>query len=389
MNKEKILKKILIITPFFAPNVGGVETRFTDICNYLSRNGYYIYVLTYQPLINMAKGLPFEQKENMEIRRIQWFGRNLFHKLLPYHLLEVLYLVPWLLLKSFIFVLRKKKDIDVIHTPGLNASVIGMCLKFFTGKRFVMSTHTVYRFKNAGWLLRKFLKNIVGSADRIIAISNRSKAELLSWGAKEDKIIVHTTWVNHNIFKPLNKIKCREMIQWDQQRFIILFVGRLFRHKGTELFVAAATELSEKHNDMVFVVVGEGEEDARLNKISKTLPGFRYAGYVQNEKLPLYYSASDLFVMPSIEIEPFGRVAVEALSCGLPVLARKNSGFFDIADLTVARAIEPNISSIKKEILFLYHDRNALHNMSLNALKFSKEHFSENNVQSLLKAYEM
>jgi glycosyltransferase involved in cell wall biosynthesis len=309
--------------------------------------------------------------------------------LLPYPLFEVIYLVPLLFLISLFFLLRKGRNIDLIHTPGLNASLIGICLKFLTGKKIVMSTHTVYGFRKERWFLRKVIGEIVNSVDSIMAISQRSKEELLDWGVTEDRIIVHTTWVNQRIFKALDKRESRRELNWKEGNFFILFVGRLFKHKGTDLVIQTALELACDYKDIEFVVIGTGDEEEKMKETSAKVPNLNFLGYVPNEKIPIYYSASDLLIMPSWDIEPFGRVAAEALSCGLPVLARAESGFLDIADSTVSRAILPEIPIIKKEILSLYSDRKTLAKMSEKAVEFAGKHFSEDNVKTLLEAYDM
>lgn len=46
-----------------------------------------------------------------------------------------------------------------------------------------------------------------------------------------------------------------------------------------------------------------------------------YLGFIPEEELPAYYQTADLFVLPTAELEGFGLVTIEALSCGTPVLA--------------------------------------------------------------------
>ena len=66
-------KGILILTPFFSPNTGGVETHLDDLVEYLVKRSYQVYVLTYQPLMNNIQAQSVEKKPNLEIRRIKWF----------------------------------------------------------------------------------------------------------------------------------------------------------------------------------------------------------------------------------------------------------------------------------------------------------------------------
>ncbi|NIM46333.1 MAG: glycosyltransferase, partial [Nitrososphaeria archaeon] len=118
-------KGVLILSPFYAPNVGGVETHLSDLTCCLQRDGYQVFVLTYKPLTSKVKKyLKHEKNGDLEIRRLWWFGNNLFGRFEPYPLLEFLYLTPWLLIYSSVFIFRKRSKIDIIHAHGLTASLI-------------------------------------------------------------------------------------------------------------------------------------------------------------------------------------------------------------------------------------------------------------------------
>src|SRR3990167_5897303 len=130
---------VLILSPFFSPNIGGVETYLDDLCEYLIKQNYRIYVVTYQPLTTRCKGLKVEKKGELEIRRITWFGHNWFHKLEPYPLLEFLYLMPYLFIYTFFFLLMSHKKIDVIHAHGITVAFITKFLVKIFKKRAVMS----------------------------------------------------------------------------------------------------------------------------------------------------------------------------------------------------------------------------------------------------------
>jgi len=139
--RGKVKNGILILTPFFAPNVGGVETHLNDLTAYLAEEGYYTYILTYKPITSKINAPYFTKTRNLEISRLPWFGFNLFSKLEPFPILEFLYITPWLLINAFIFLLFKKNFIKVIHAQGLNSAFIGALLKVIFRKRLVVSTH--------------------------------------------------------------------------------------------------------------------------------------------------------------------------------------------------------------------------------------------------------
>lgn len=106
--------------------------------------------------------------------------------------------------------------------------------------------------------------------------------------------------------------------------FVIGGVGRLARSKGFDLLVRAFAAAALPHARLV--IVGEGRQRARLERMAGegvTLTGFR-------EDAKDFYQAFDVFVSPS-RIEPFGRVIVEALDAGTPVIATDAQGPSDIA----------------------------------------------------------
>ena len=62
---------VLILTPFYEPNIGGVETHLKDLTTYLRKQKKVnVFVLTYQPLTTKAKGPYFEKDENIEVMAV-------------------------------------------------------------------------------------------------------------------------------------------------------------------------------------------------------------------------------------------------------------------------------------------------------------------------------
>jgi len=222
---QKIKKGVLIIVPTFSPNIGGVETQYDDVYKALDKNGYKVTVLTYQPIITKARGLPLERTGNVTIYRFWWIGFDLFHKLNPYPVLQAFYLCPVLLLRSFIFLLKNSSDIDVIHTAGFNASLIGRVIKIIFKKRWVVSTHAIYGLKRYSFVAF-MVKWILDAADKILTLSEPSRQELIKIGINNKKISNQSAWVDQDIFKLFDKQSCKEQIGY-KDSFIALFVGRL------------------------------------------------------------------------------------------------------------------------------------------------------------------
>lgn len=210
MNSKSL--KILMLSPFFSPNVGGVETHLDDLCGYLQKRGHKVFVITYQPLTTKVKSPKFESGRNLEIHRIGWVGFNLFHKLEPYPVLEFIYLTPLLFVYSFPFLFRYRNNMVVVHAHGINAAFVAKSLKFFFKKRVVVSIHAIYNLSEKP-TLAKLMKISLSSADIVLTLANKSKTELLQMGLESKQVRVFTYWVNQDVFKPTDLAKSKKELR--------------------------------------------------------------------------------------------------------------------------------------------------------------------------------
>lgn len=238
MTKGK--KTILIICPFASPNIGGVETHLDKLIHELVGSGYYVVLITYQPLTTDSWGESFESGEGYEIHRMKWFGMDLFPKLEQYFPLQFMYLFPGLFLKSLIYYIRNYSKVDVIHAHGLVAATIAVILKHIHRVRIVLSTHAIYDFKRRN-LLSFFVKKILSPFDKILAVSVVSQRELIDMGFDEEKVGYFRNWVDTELFSP-HKVLLHEPGAKNNE-FNILFVGRFIPQKGVRLILEAASVL--------------------------------------------------------------------------------------------------------------------------------------------------
>jgi glycosyltransferase involved in cell wall biosynthesis len=376
--------RVLVLSPFFSPNVGGVETHLDDLCAYLQKSGHGVSVITYQPLTTNVKSEKFESKQNFEIYRINWVGYNLFHKLEPYPMLEFIYLTPLLFIYSFSFMVRGRNTIDVIHAHGINAAFVAKLLKGLFRKRVVVSIHAIYNLCKKP-LLAKLMKISLSSSDEVLTLANKSKVELLTTGLDVNSVKVYTYWVNQEIFKPMDTLDCKKELGFSN-KFVVLFVGRLLEIKGVKILLNVAARLADK-KDIAFVFVGDGPLSNEVSKASANLENVFYAGKVENKKLCQYYNAADISIVPSLYEEGFGRVILEALSCGTPVMASNKGGIPEAMDPQVGILIDPNVDEIQQVIVTLYANPAILTNLRRNCRIYAEKKFSENNAKLIENAY--
>jgi phosphatidylinositol alpha-1,6-mannosyltransferase len=114
---------------------------------------------------------------------------------------------------------------------------------------------------------------------------------------------------------------------------LLLSVARLQRRKGHDLVIRALPALRRTLPDIRYVIVGDGPERENLSRLSAELAVSEcviFAGEVPDSELPSYYSASDIFVLPTrvhqSDFEGFGIVFLEAAASGKPVVAGRNGG---------------------------------------------------------------
>lgn len=372
---------VLILCPFFRPNIGGVETHLDDLCEYLRAHDHMVYVLTYQPLTTKAKGLKLEKKKNLEVRRIPWPGFNLFHRLEPYPLLEILYLAPRLFCATLCFLFSHRNSIDVIHAHGFIASLITRLTNVFFRKRTIMSTHAIYDLEKKP-LMAKAIKWIMDEIDVIMPLAEKSKRELIAAGVIEKKIKIYTQWVNQSIFKPRDKFESRRKLGLDGD-FYALFVGRLIEKKGAGILVEVAKELTE----IKFVFVGDGPLLGELKIAEKQLQNIYVVGRKSQQETALYYGASDVVIIPSQYEEGFARVVLESLYSGRPVIAANKGCLPEMITSEVGILLDPTTENISEALKYLYTDSKILKKITENARPYATRCFGEKNAQEIADTY--
>ncbi len=341
---EKKRITVLIICPFFRPNIGGVETHLDRLLEYLSKNNYYTVLLTYQPLSNNLRGEKVEKGENYEIHRMQWYGMGLFDKVETKFLLVFTYVFPGLFVKTLIYYLKNHKKIDVIHAHGMVAATIAMLCNFVIKKRLVISTHAVYMFENRKSILRFLVRNILKHFDKILAVSEVSRAELIKIGLPENKIECHRNWVDTDVFKPLNK---DEIYIKSEKTRNFLMVSRFIEKKGVLLYLKAA----EKIKNADFYLVGGGQLEEEVKKQAEKIPNLKYMG-VLNQDVPeqrkillSLYNLCDYFVSPYLYDEGYSITLCESISCGTKAVVPKRGSPPTFLDDTVAIFMPPKINA--------------------------------------------
>lgn len=353
-----------------------------DLVKILNKSGYRVFVQTYSPITTpFVRWNPRERYDGVYIRRYKWFGRSLLHRIEKNPFLDFLYITPYLFLRVFLFFIVHHKKIDCIHAQGLNAAFIGRYLKKIFKKRLIVSIHAIYEI-DPDSQSAKFIKKVLSYADSVLTLSRTSYNELVSLGLDKSRLNIYRYWIDLNIFKPLDtKKELREQLNFPDI-FTVLFIGRLTIIKGIKELVAAAKSL----NFINFIFIGNGPLEDYLKEASKNR-NIIFLGRIDNKELYKYYNIADIFCAPSQYEEGFGRVVMEAVACGVPVVGSNKGGIPEALDNTVSVLVEPSIDNLRRAILELYQDKESYAKLQANCRNYAKRHFSENNALPIIKNY--
>lgn len=378
-------KGVLILTPFFSPNVGGVETYLDDLVVALDKRDYNVYVKSYSPITTQAEWKSQERRgKNIHIQRYKWFGKDLFHKIENNPLLDFLYLTPYLFLRTLIYLIFNHSKIDIVHAQGINAGFICALLRpfFSRRKKWFMTIHAVYEFP-AHSSTAKIMKWVSSRMDHIFCDSKSIEAGMLSYGIPAEHSDVALLWIDMDQFVVKEKRDAKKEVGITD-KFTVVFVGRLIEKKGTDVLLQVALQSPETE----FIFIGDGPLKQKLAEADKQHSNIHFLGKIENTKLPMYLQASDLLCIPSLYEEGYGRVVMEALACGTPVIGSNRGGIGEAAGPEVAILVEPTQENFVKVLQDLQNNPELYSRMQKNARPFAEKTHSEENVNVITDWYE-
>ncbi|MBE6500305.1 MAG: glycosyltransferase family 4 protein [Methanobrevibacter thaueri] len=336
----------------FPPHVGGVGVHIHTLSKKLVSKGHEVYVITYpHKELKDIDGIHVIKTKGINLPGI----RGLMFKKNAKKALEKLI---------------EKENIDIIHghylyPAGAAAVEIG---KKYNIKTYVTAHGSdMFELYKSQPLMRSTIRNVLKDADRVLAVSNALKHEIIATGvvgiANKTKLSFNS--VDLNKFSPRNNDSFKKEYNLFYKP-IVLFVGNLIKRKNVESLIEAK-KISA--SDYYLVIVGDGPLFKKLNKKveEENIPDVIFTG--SRNDVEKIIPNCDVLILPSFT-ESFGLVLIEALACGKPVIGSNVGGITEIISDDVGLLINPNsISSIANAIDTILHDENLRLICSRNARK--------------------
>ncbi|MEA5571580.1 glycosyltransferase family 4 protein [Calothrix sp. UHCC 0171] len=229
------------------------------------------------------------------------------------------------------------RDYDVIYANTQKALVVGAIASFISRRPLVYHLHDILSPEHFSKTNRTIAITLANRfAKLIIANSQASKQAFIEAGGKENIIEIAYNGFDSNLYQISNdeSTQIRQELGLDN-KFIIGHFSRLSPWKGQHILIEA---LAKSPENAVVILVGDalfGEQEyvEQLHQQVNNLGlenRVKFLGF--RNDIPQLMSACDLIAHTSIAAEPFGRVIVEGMLCGKPVIAAKAGGAIEIVE---------------------------------------------------------
>lgn len=354
--------RVAMIIQSYLPLIGGAERQIASLAPLLKELNVEIHIIT-----RKYSGLKaFEVINGVFVHRIAVVG--------PKALAAIMYIF------GSLYKIKKLKP-DLLHAHELlSPSTIGVFGKWLF-KLPVLAK--VLRGGEIGDISK--IKNGIFSSLRInflikkisafAVISKEIDEELKDLNISNTKRIFLPNGVDTKRFKPISvqeKKELRKKIGLPSGK-IVIYCGRLQPEKRVDQLIAAWNQIDHERAEEFLLIVGKGTEEQRLRQMAGT--SVIFIGEV-NDVLP-YLNSSDIFVLPSSN-EGLSNSLLEAMSCGLPIVATNVGGTTDLIQHNHSGLlISPTKSSeIQNSLLGLLKDDGTCIRLGINAREFVVQNYA-------------
>ena len=354
-------KKILILTPFYPPNIGGAESFIEGLAKEASKC-CHVSVLTFHPFLRKSK--KFEQSKSSEgslkVYRMNWLVKH-SKAWQGVSLKNALSVIPQMALKSIFLCVKERPKI--VHAQGLLTCLVGVFLKKIFRCKLYLTLLALYDFESKGKIFQSVSKWIFKNCDIIFCegknairdVAGMYKKDYTKHGYLKARFKIFNHWVDQEVFKPPVKPRTKKKIK-------ILFVGRPIKKKGIHVIKAAEEAINDKRME------------------------FNYVENVPFEDLPKYYQSNHVLVIPSLYSEGFTRVVAESASCGCALIVSNRGSLPEMVEPFGWVINQHDFMRVLKGLLIVPEE---VDKMSKLSLEYARENFSPKNAEVFLNEYKI
>lgn len=235
---------------------------------------------------------------------------------------------------------------------------------------------------------RRLCKYIADNAYKVLTVSNYMKERFSKVTKRINNIEILYNCIPLEKFQYKNN-DLRKKYNIKEDDIVFLYCGRFSKEKGLlELIEAFNNLFNEKAK---LLIIGSpiknrilkydviNEYSKKIYKNSQNNKKIIHVGYVSNDKLNMYYSVSDIVVVPTLCEEAFGLVAVEAMACSKPLIVTNSGGLMEIVDSNCALILDKKniLNELEKSMKIFLENPILIKKMGENSLKKVSKKYSE------------
>ncbi|BBZ26749.1 glycosyl transferase [Mycolicibacterium madagascariense] len=357
-------ERVLIVSHYFPPHLGGIENVAREEARHLARAGFDVTVVT------TAIGEPAGRRrlDGYTVARVRaWNGIEgrtgvpfpivgpssiktfveLIRSADVVHVHDTLYLTSWL---AGLGCLLLRKPLVLTHHVGL----------IDHPNKFVVAVQRAV-YATAG-------RALIRTARRIIYFNSRVLCFLRGLGATDEQVAFIPNGVDTEVFHPANvalKRRLRQEMGLPANAVLVLFAGRFVPKKGYDI-------LLQCHSPLYRMLLAGGEPSAGDRAGTNAV----FLGLRSQAELADLYRAADIFVLPSSS-EGFPLTVQEAMASRLAVVTSDDPGY-DVFELDPTRValVPPNVDSVRAALEAIASDEATLSRMAAYSYQVASERFS-------------
>jgi glycosyltransferase involved in cell wall biosynthesis len=319
--------RIVVSTPIFLPVVGGAELGIHEIYRRLGRE-HDVTIVTPR----LPRGL-LEEYGAHDYSSDRYSVRHLspdLDRMLPETAMRVLKRTSLLYVAELTRTMRHARpDVINFHFVKPHGSALMWAERLY-GVPTVLSLvgrSDVLRLLPGP--KRRYAQTVISRADLVLPNSTY----YLGADRDDPRVRVIPYGVDIDQFSPARRDTwVRQELGLTDEHFLLFTVQRLAPVKRVDVLIRMMSQVVARDPRVVLLIGGQGNEEAGLRRLRDDLKlkdNVRFAGYIESERLPEYFAAADAFAFHS-QVETFGIVFVQAMACGLPIVAANTSCVPDV-----------------------------------------------------------
>lgn len=354
------MPRVAMVLARFYPVLGGTEKQALFLAEKLQLAGTGVCIITARLKDQQAS----ELVKNVRIYRTLSYFSGIVGSLI-------------FMFSALFLLLKKRNDYDIIHvhlasSPALTAVIAGYLLHKpvivkLGGGKVIGDIDSSRRT----WFGRLKLYILKKGVDRFIATTREIKEQLESSGLAQTKVVTIPNGVNITEYAPATII---DKTKWRAEhklagRILLVYAGRLEPEKNLSSFITAFSQAAKLDQTLHFLVLGSGSEETLLKQLVTRLKVEQQVTFLGQVKDPaLILPLADVFVLPSVS-EGMPNALVEAMSCGLAVLASAVGGIKDLIrhDQTGLLFTPQDIAQMREAIIRIASDQALAQQLGKNA----------------------